>query len=476
MDARQWSFRTLASTASLFLAVGGANGQSPPYRVVNPSCCPPCQTPAAQPTVIYPLPQTPTTVPSPPAAEAPKPGVQPPSAQQLVTPDAMSSTDSPDLGLGGGLALGESTVALSISTMGDQFGRGAVRGSIIQPTITLPPGAPPIYVSPGAPTTPGVVSVPIETHIPNPSDGGAVGRLKIADDNNPLPRDRFILNYDYFDDVGVTPQGVSVNRYVVGVEKTFFCGRASIEARVPLADTLDSALNVDSDSSSRELGNVLLTFKYLVFQDSDLAGSVGIGVTLPTADGADVRLDDGSEFISIPNRSYSVTPFAALLYTPNDRLFVQTWAAVNFDANGTPVHVNPTLTGFGESRIGRIRDGEMLQLDGQIGYWLIREECGCLRGLAPFLEVHWNKELADGNVATVGNLTVGDLSDSLDELNISVGFLSQFGRNLVVTTGAVFPVRGGDDRMFDYQVGLRANWLFGRSARNRATNFSTSTF
>src|SRR5688572_28228043 len=103
MDSRQWNLRTFATTTSLLLAIGGANGQAPSYRVVNPSCCPPCQPPTGpQPSVVFPQPQTPSAVPTPSQPEQ----QQPPSAPQ---PDATISMESPDLGLGGGLALGEST-------------------------------------------------------------------------------------------------------------------------------------------------------------------------------------------------------------------------------------------------------------------------------------------------------------------------------------------------------------------------------
>src|SRR5262249_14312798 len=75
--------------------------------------------------------------------------------------------------------------------------------------------------------------------VPNPSNGGAVGRTKIADDNSPLPRDRFILDYDYFDNVPLSRQ-TGVHRFSPGIEKTFLDQSASIEVRLPFAATLSS--------------------------------------------------------------------------------------------------------------------------------------------------------------------------------------------------------------------------------------------
>src|SRR5262249_22272342 len=56
------------------------------------------------------------------------------------------------------------------------------------------------YVIPAVPGTPGmfVDQPPLVLVVPSPGGGGAVGRTKIADDNSPLPRDRVLFNYDYF--------------------------------------------------------------------------------------------------------------------------------------------------------------------------------------------------------------------------------------------------------------------------------------
>ncbi len=77
-----------------------------------------------------------------------------------------------------------------------------------------------------------LISTPLVVTIPSPSAGGVVGRTKISDDNSPLPRDRVIFNYDYFDNAQLTSTGVNVHRFSPGFEKTFFDQMASIEVRV----------------------------------------------------------------------------------------------------------------------------------------------------------------------------------------------------------------------------------------------------
>jgi hypothetical protein len=320
------------------------------------------------------------------------------------------------------------------------------------------------------------VRVPVAIHVPSPSDGGVVGRVKVADDQSPLPRDRLILNYDYFDGARLTERGLPVNRYIVGFEKTFFDGSASAEVRVPFADTLNSTLTVGSDDRSAELGNVLTTLKYVVFQDDDNVASIGLAVSLPTADGIHVRRRDGSDVLSIPNHSIGLTPFVGVMHLPNDRTFIQAYAAISFDSNGTAVHVDPVLTGLGSSRIGSIRDADLLQLDVQLGYWLINEPAGFLRRFAPFVELHSNEEIGDSEIASTGDLFIGNLAGRLHELNMSAGFLSQLGDDFLLTTGIVVPLKGGDDRAFDYQVGVRANWFFGAADRRGRRPSTISSF
>lgn len=536
----------------------------------------------------------------PPVIVVPAPTAQVPTATpdaKPTTPTAPTTPEAPpvaaNLDLGGGLALGESMVALAnISTMGDQFSRGAARANsavrILQPgalngrtgrvvipdtiynsiasqyekavasgTISIDGIASAPVASPeaveqtgpnpvaagGSAFTPdalraagfqqllnagpgfavasviesavnpnatlvllnvgeisglvssqtgdltngpfsldysaplaSVVSAPLAIHVPSPSDGGVAGRVKIADDNSPLPRDRLIFNYDHFANVAISNDGVAVNRYVFGFEKTFLDGRASFEVRAPIADTLSSTSIIGTEETGAELGNVLTTFKFMFLSDEAVAASVGLGISLPTADGIHVRNIDGSSLLAIPNRSIGLTPFLGILVTPSDRLFVQAFAAVSFDANGTAAYVNPNFTGLTDARIGGLTDGDLLQVDLQVGWWILREESGWLQGLAPFVELHSNTELNDGDIAANGNFAIGNLAGRLDELNLSAGFLSKFGDNLLVTSGVVVPLRNGDDRIFDYQIGVRASWLFGASARSRSMPMSISTF
>ncbi len=313
-----------------------------------------------------------------------------------------------------------------------------------------------------------------------PSAGGTVGRIKMAEDNSPIPRDRFIFTYDNFDSVPYTTSGFTVNRYQFGFEKTFFDGRWSAEFRLPFASTM-AASNVQGfESSATELGNVRFALKRIFSQNSVLTTSSGVAVTLPTAaDAVAISSFDGAELYRFKNESVTVEPFIAALFTPNSRLFAQTWASVNVDVSGGQLTWNRNV--FGGEGASRVWDLPILAVSQQIGYWVVQRDSGWLRGLAPFAELHWNYTIAQDKLLTEVNkrsdgygLTVQGVASN--ELNLTTGIMMMLGNNLNVGIGASAPLLQKPDRTFDAQVGVRANYVFGRTAAARNPIYAVSTY
>jgi hypothetical protein len=340
-----------------------------------------------------------------------------------------------------------------------------------------------LYTLPGTTTT---TQPTILVELPNPAGGGAVGLTKMSDGNSPLPRDRVIFDYDYFNHAAVTTfsrdfltgRTVDVNRFSPGFEKTFFDRRASVEVRVPFASTLSSDINADgpSNTSRAELGDVHLAFKALLWRGEAFNFAAGLGVDLPTADDTRVLTSDGTTLIRIRNDSVLLTPYFAYLLTPNDRLFFQNWFQVAFDANGNPVDANPDLTGL--QNFGRINLQSLLEIDAQLGYWLYRpgDGAGRVRGLAPFVELHYNSTMGRSDVVQAGTFAVGIAGSHFDELNLAAGVIAQIGDNFLLSVGAVAPLKGHDDRSFDWQFGIRGSLLFGPTARDRSRATPVSSF
>jgi hypothetical protein len=276
--------------------------------------------------------------------------------------------------------------------------------------------------------------------------------------------------------VPLAPGGVSVNRYAPGFEKTFLDQNASIEVRLPFASTLNSDVVADGVTGMRtQLGNLNLALKLLLHGSQTWNLATGLSVALPTGNDSRIRLADGTDLVRIRNDAVILTPFLAVLVTPTDCLFAQTWLEFGFDPNGNAVAVNSDFNGL--QGVGRIHDQVLAQLDVQVGYWLYRAEDNCrrLRGLAPFAEVHYNQTLGSADVIRTGVFQIGTPSH-INELNVSLGLIAQIGDNINLSIGAVLPLLSRPDRTFDYQIGVRASIFFGPTARSRSAAAQVSSF
>lgn len=310
--------------------------------------------------------------------------------------------------------------------------------------------------------------------VPTPGAGGTVGLLKVAEDNSPFPRDRIIYTYDYFNNVPIGFGGLPVNRFQFGFEKTFFDGRMSFEVRAPFASTLSSSSALNGDTLGMEFGNVRLLAKALFFQRSKINISGGLGISLPTAEDISVGDGTGTELVRVNNRSCQLAPFIAGIWTPNERLFAQSWYGFTFDTGGNGVQVNPAIFGVGPN-IGSLTSPTLMTFDTQIGYWLFLSQQGLVRGVAPFIELHYSGDVGQGTLLQVNNFAIGDVT-TYQEFNLTAGITTRLGQNTTLAVGAAAPLLGQSGRTFDAQIGVRLNWYFGYTARQRANNMSPNSF
>lgn len=398
------------------------------------------------------------------------------------------------------------------------------------------------------------------------------------------------------------------NLHTFGVEKTFLDRTASVELRVPFSTGLGSKLNlnygnltgiesatafdenaidfvardaagnsipfvsptpgvVSTATGNRsgqsfivqntpdqtlgrddtEFGNMSLIFKGLLYRDCNFLLSAGVGVQIPTAQDArvrvvdyegDVLLNDAEvrrqrEFL-IKNETWSASPFLAALYTPNDRVFAQAFIQLDCPVTSNRVIYNSTITdsvptppittnnstngqGFaspypagtvlldpyqagGATVTGRANDQFLLHTDIGVGYWLYKNPCASwLTGLAPTAELHYTTTLNDadlvafpdddfgrdrglvvpGNPAGTVALgvpptqsTVGNTRNRMDILNLTVGATATIGDRLTIANGFGFPLRGGDNRTFDWEYQFQLNYYFGCTSSTRSPQFT----
>ncbi len=303
----------------------------------------------------------------------------------------------------------------------------------------------------------------------NPGSGGAVGKLKIADNTSPMPRDRLIFDYSYFDNVPLYPGGVNVNRFVLGFEKTFCDGAASFELKAPMASTLDNNLTIGETPglTEGEFGNMLLTVKGIAAQTKTMMFCGGLSVGVPTAASTRVGMIGQPTLIEIQNESAHVAPFVACLWTPDDSFFAHAFLQYDVDTSGNPVFVN---SGSGLAPSGRLTDTTSQYFDAGIGRWIYRDyrDGRAIQGVAWTTELHWNLALQDADYIRSGNFLVGQPLTSVETLTAVLGAHIQLEKS-ILTFGYGVPLGGGADREFDGEFRVMFNRHFGRTTRASRT-------
>ncbi len=295
-------------------------------------------------------------------------------------------------------------------------------------------------------------------NVPSPGGGGAVGRVKIAENTSPIPRDRVYFNYSLFHNVPFNSSDPDVNRYTPGFEKTFWNGRGSVELRVPFASTLDSNLTAGeiSNGSNTEFGDATGIVKLLLWNNDNWALAGGLGVNAPTADDVVVSLPDGRPLIAIDNDAFHLQPFLGVLWTPSDRFFSQGFVQADVDIDGNPVWAD--LRGQGLERLGRLKDSTLMIADLGIGYWMYRGNGErSVTGLAPVAELHYNRSLEDQSVLRQGGIAIGNTGQDVNVLNTTVGLNVELFHFALITAGYTAPLSDEDDRQFDGEFRVMCN-------------------
>ncbi|HEY2826254.1 MAG TPA: hypothetical protein VGJ04_01530 [Pirellulales bacterium] len=286
------------------------------------------------------------------------------------------------------------------------------------------------------------------------------GTIKISEDCSPLPVDRVFFDYNHFENALVTANGtdISLNRYTVGVEKTFLNGLGSVEIKLPFdsgVSAIQSTTATTPDNQGTLFGTMAITPKILLFQNDQWAMSAGLGVGLPTSPNA--GLNALTEQIRVFDDAVHVAPFVGLLLTPNERWFSITYLQFDFDTTGDRVTVDGTPE-------GTLRDPTLMYVDCSVGYWLFNNRLGTgggeyLTGMAPILELHYTKALDD---AMGIQPFIEPESNTINALNLTAGFFFQLGSSSGLTVAGVAPLRTSRaDKQFDAEVLVQFNrWFY----------------
>jgi hypothetical protein len=287
----------------------------------------------------------------------------------------------------------------------------------------------------------------------------------------------------------------------------------------PVTSTPDRTLG----SEGTQFENMTLILKGLVYRKSALAISAGLALGIPTGADTNVRIVDYSgsttagqatvqreRVIRIDNEAWSLSPFVAALYTPTNRLFTQGFLQFDIPLNTNTINYSDRLTrGAGLSTADlaalglisfpsldqpfSVRSGiseqPLMQVDWGAGYWLLRDPSRTwITGIAPSLELHYTTTLKNASVVTLpgdsflqidpttGNLIqeqpprVGNLRNRVDIFDMTVATTILLSDRATLATGVSFPLKGKDDRTFDWEFHLQLNYYFGSTGRRFAPN------
>ena len=299
-----------------------------------------------------------------------------------------------------------------------------------------------------------------------PNAGGSL-RVKISDNNSPMPRDRIFYSYNHFanalplfEQFAMTG-AMDVDRHVPGFEKTFWDGLASFELRTPVAYTQNSRvfLNGVGPAKNTEFGNIAAAFKFLLWQNDELAIAAGTGVNVPSADDAQLY-QTGDRLLTVKNEAVHIMPYVGFLWRPTNLTYIQSFVQVDVDANGNPVIDDSGV------QAGVLNDQTLLYFDISAGFWLFyNPEASFLTGITPMAEFHYTTTLQDADIViastSAGTIGLGNVFNQLSIPNVTVGTHFWIGPNSVFTVAAAFPLADREyNRQFDAEVIAQFNRFF----------------
>ena len=286
-----------------------------------------------------------------------------------------------------------------------------------------------------------------------PKTGGA--RVFKNEQSRALPTDRVFGLYHHFENaLQLENSDANVDVYTLGVEKTFLEGNTSIELRMPLNNPVGlSSGSTGQSFQTHSAGDLIVTFKALLYSDESQAFSLGLAVNTPTGSDLTVhqRDDRGDSTFTLKNDATHLIPFIAYQAAPNDDFFFNGFLQVD-----TPTNANTVNARFlNNRRTTSIKDQTLMYVDASFGYWLFRDdEAEYLTGLAGLLELHYTTALNRADNVNLNFVHFGAGSGRFDVVNLTTGLQANLGRSTLVRVAFVAPLRSDPNRFFDSEVSL----------------------
>jgi hypothetical protein len=251
----------------------------------------------------------------------------------------------------------------------------------------------------------------------------SVRTFKFADNQTPMPVNRFTFGFNFFDYVnqavdkrlGIPLNRITAYRYVLGFEKTFLDQRASFGMRMPIENAQGASLFPGVGAPHTAVGDLAMYLKYALYMDRSTGRVLSGGMALAVPSGP-------HSFAGAPwNRGIHYTnlqPYLAFQWT-FDRLYLIGFAAVNI----------PTSSG----------DVLMLYDDLSIGYFVYRnaDPNAFLKSIAPTVEIHVNTPTNHRDI-----FNINDIAGTSEVVDTTQGVNFFFGKRTVLSLGVAEPLTG----------------------------------
>jgi hypothetical protein len=248
--------------------------------------------------------------------------------------------------------------------------------------------------------------------------------FKIADNQSVLPVDRIYYDFNFFDNVNQPVnnriqngiQRVQIYRELIGGEKTFFDGQASVGVRLPINTiTGDSPTGGVSTPTKTAINNINVYTKYLFYSDTATKtfAAAGLAVTIPTGP----QNFAGASYVRNYNNP-ELQPYIGFQKTW-DRLYF-----LGFEAINVPLNTHDVTT---------------LYNDYALGYFVYRsqDKRDLIQGIAPTVEVHINNPLNHRDI-----FNVKDKAGAADIVDFTSGLNIFFKNKVQLGMAVVTPVTG----------------------------------
>ena len=299
-----------------------------------------------------------------------------------------------------------------------------------------------------------------------PAAGGG-RRVKIAENNKALPMNRYYLMYHHFHnaltfDPGALapggPEDFSVNRFTMGLERTFADDLWSVDVRMPFYETYQIVVP-GFGVEGGEIGNLSVAVKRLLAASDDAALAAGLAVEMPTGSDAIALIDTAT--VTQRNQAVHLSPYVGYVGLPTDALFYHGFLQLDVPVNGNRIDfVDPVNVQSGT--LGILNDQTLLHVDVSAGYWLYRDpDASVLTGFASLLEFHYTTTLQDADIFNTavpsGPIQLGNLLNRVDVANMTVGLHAELFNNTTMRVSGVFPLQDEPEKPFDAEIHVMLN-------------------